>query len=184
MQCGFCSPGFIVSAKGLLDENPKPTREEVRDWFQKHHNVCRCTGYKPLVDAVMEAAKVLRGEATLEQTERQLQAGKDGRIWNTYYPRPSALAKVTGTCDYGADLGIKLPKDTLHIALVQPKVSHANILSIDTSEAEKMPGVQKVVTHKDVTGTNRIFGLHHLSLEQGRRLRAAHPQRHQDLPVR
>ena len=50
-QCGFCSPGFIVSAKALLDENPAPTREEVRDWFQKHHNVCRCTGYKPLVDA-------------------------------------------------------------------------------------------------------------------------------------
>ncbi len=159
VQCGFCSPGFIVSAKGLLDENPKPTREEVRDWFQKHHNLCRCTGYKPLVDAVMEAAKVLRGEATLEQLSANSKPDKDGRIWNTYYPRPSALSKVTGTCDYGADLGIKLPKDALHIALVQPKVSHANIVSVDTSEAEKMPGVQKVVTHKDVTGTNRISGL-------------------------
>ena len=42
-----------MSAKGLLDANPKPTREEVRDWFQKHKNVCRCTGYIPLVDAVM-----------------------------------------------------------------------------------------------------------------------------------
>ena len=52
-QCGFCSPGFIVSAYGLLQENSHPTREEVRDWFQSHHNVCRCTGYKPLVDAVM-----------------------------------------------------------------------------------------------------------------------------------
>jgi aldehyde oxidoreductase len=159
VQCGFCSPGFIVSAKGLLDENPKPTREDVRDWFQKHHNLCRCTGYKPLVDAVMEAAKVLRGETTLEQLSTNSKPDKDGRIWNTYYPRPSALSKVTGTCDYGADLGIKLPKDTLHIALVQPKVSHANILAVDTSEAEKMPGVQRVVTHKDVTGTNRISGL-------------------------
>ncbi|MGD9611177.1 MAG: (2Fe-2S)-binding protein, partial [Desulfovibrionaceae bacterium] len=51
-QCGFCTPGFIVSAKGLLDENPDPSREEVRDWFQKHKNACRCTGYVPLVDAV------------------------------------------------------------------------------------------------------------------------------------
>ena len=50
-QCGFCTPGFIVSAKALLDSNPAPSREEVRDWFQKHHNICRCTGYKPLVDA-------------------------------------------------------------------------------------------------------------------------------------
>ena len=63
-QCGFCTPGFIVSAKALLDENKRPTRAQVRDWFQKHRNACRCTGYKPLVDAVMDAAKVLRGEMT------------------------------------------------------------------------------------------------------------------------
>jgi aldehyde oxidoreductase len=61
-QCGFCSPGFIVSAKGLLDENQNPTRAEVRDWFQKHLNACRCAGYIPLVDAVMDAARMVRGE--------------------------------------------------------------------------------------------------------------------------
>ena len=158
VQCGFCSPGFIVSAKGLLDENPDPTRGQVRDWFQKHRNVCRCTGYKPLVDSVMEAAKVLRGEATIEELSANSNVDKDGRIWNTHYPRPSAAGKVTGTCHYGADLGIQMPKETLHVALVQPKVSHANILSIDVGEAEKMPGVDRVITHKDVTGTNRIFG--------------------------
>ncbi len=106
----------------------------------------------------MEAAKVLRGEATIEDISANSQADGDGRIWNTHYPRPSAVGKVTGTCHYGADLGIQMPKDTLHIALVQPKVSHANILSIDTGAAEKMPGVKKVITHKDVTGSNRIFG--------------------------
>ena len=73
--------------------------------------------------------------------------------------RPSASAKVTGTWEFGADLGLTLPDDTLHIKLVQAKVSHANILSIDTSEAEKMPGVFKVLTYKDVKGTNRINGL-------------------------
>ena len=92
VQCGFCSPGFIMSAKGLLDVNDNPTREEVRDWFQKHRNVCRCTGYKPLVDAVMAAAKVVRGEMTME--ELQFKIPEDGRIYNTYYPRPAALAKV------------------------------------------------------------------------------------------
>ena len=46
VQCGFCTPGFIVSAYALLLENSSPTRQEVRDWFQKHLNVCRCTGYK------------------------------------------------------------------------------------------------------------------------------------------
>ncbi|GAB6112677.1 molybdopterin-dependent aldehyde oxidoreductase [Desulfomicrobium salsuginis] len=156
-QCGFCSPGFIVSAKGLLDTNPKPTRDEVRDWFQKHRNACRCTGYKPLVDAVMDAAKVLRGEKSTADLEFKMP--KDGSVWGTRYPRPSALAKVTGTLDFGADLGLKLPAGTLQCALVQAEVSHAKILSIDTAEAEKMPGVFKVVTHKDVKGKNRITGL-------------------------
>ncbi|MFR6329986.1 MAG: 2Fe-2S iron-sulfur cluster-binding protein [Eisenbergiella sp.] len=45
-----------MSAKVLLENNPSPTREEVRDWFQKNRNLCRCTGYKPLIDAVMDAA--------------------------------------------------------------------------------------------------------------------------------
>lgn len=156
-QCGICTPGFIVSAYGLLLENPAPTREEVRAWFQKNRNVCRCTGYKPLVDAVMAAAAVLRGEKPIE--ELGFKPRPDGRIFGTDYPRPTAVAKVTGTCDYGADTGVKLPDGVLRLALVQAKVSHANILSIDTSEAEKMPGVEAVVTHKDVKGTNRIDGL-------------------------
>ncbi len=156
-QCGFCSPGFIVSAKALLDQNVKPSREDVRDWFQKHRNACRCTGYKPLVDAVMDAARVVRGELKQEELAWHLPA--DGQVWGGKMPRPSALAKVTGTCDYGADLGLKMPPDTLQLALVQAKVSHAIILSIDTAEAEKMPGVYKVVTHKDIKGKNRITGL-------------------------
>ena len=156
-QCGFCTPGFIVSAKALLDQNNKPSRDEVRDWFQKNRNACRCTGYKPIVDAVMDAAKVIRGEMTAAQLAYKLPA--DGQIWGGNYPRPTAVAKVTGTIDYGADLGCKMPPGTLRMALVQAKVSHAKILSMDTSEAEKMPGVVKVVTHKDVKGRNRITGL-------------------------
>jgi aldehyde oxidoreductase len=156
-QCGFCTPGMVVSAKALLDSNPKPTREEVRAWLTKHHNACRCTGYKPIVDGIMDAAKVMRGEMKLKDLEYKLPA--DGRIWGGKYPRPTATAKVTGTLDYGQDLGLKMPANTLQLALVQAKVSHANILSIDTSEAEKMPGVVKVVTHKDVKGKNRITGL-------------------------
>ncbi len=156
-QCGFCSPGFIVSAKGLLDSHPNPTRDQVREWFNRHRNACRCTGYKPLVDATMDAARVLRGEMTMD--ELTFKIPEDGRIWGTKYPRPSAIAKVTGTCDYGADLGLQLPQETLQLALVQAKVSHANITAIDTGEAEKMPGVVKVVTHKDIKGKNRITGL-------------------------
>ncbi|CQR72037.1 Aldehyde oxidoreductase [Sporomusa ovata DSM 2662] len=155
-QCGFCSPGFILSAKVLLDEKPNPTREDVRDWFQKNRNACRCTGYKPLVDAVMAAAKVVRGEMRKEDL---LYSPAGNTIFATTYHRPSALAKVTGTWDFGADVALQMPPGTLRLALVQAEVSHANIKGIDTSEAEKMPGVYKVVTHKDIKGKNRITGL-------------------------
>ncbi len=155
-QCGFCSPGFIVSAKVLLDENPNPTREEVSEWFHKCRNVCRCTGYKPLIDATMAAAAVLRGEKTKEDL---MFTPTDNRILGTEYVRPSAAMKVTGTWDFGADDALYMPPDTLRLALVQAEVSHANIKGIDTSEAEKMPGVYKIITAKDVPGKNRINGL-------------------------
>ena len=156
-QCGFCTPGFIVSAKALLDSNNNPTREEVRQWFQANRNLCRCTGYKPLVDAVMDAAKIIRGEIKPEDMWAKIPVGAS--MLGTNAVRPSAAAKVTGTWEFGADLGLRLPDDTLHIKLVQAQVSHANILSIDTTEAEKMPGVYRVLTYKDVKGSNRINGL-------------------------
>ena len=156
-QCGFCTPGFIVSAKALLDHNPKPTREQVRDWFQDHRNACRCTGYKPLVDAVMDAAAVMRGEKDAAELEYKEPA--NGAVWGTRRPRPSTVARVTGTALYGADMADKLPPDTLHLALAQATVSHANIWGIDTSEAERMPGVAAVLTAKDVKGNNSISGL-------------------------
>jgi aldehyde oxidoreductase len=156
-QCGICTPGFIMSAKVLLDKNPSPTREQVRAWFNRNRNLCRCTGYKPLIDAVMDAAAMLRGEKTADDLTPK--AKPDGSILGTKYIRPSAVAKVTGTWDFGADLALRMPEGTLRLALVQAKVSHALIKGIDTSEAEKMPGVEKVMTWKDVKGKNAITGL-------------------------
>ena len=155
-QCGFCSPGFIMSAKGLLDQNQNPTREEVRNWFNMNRNLCRCTGYKPLIDAVMDAARVIRGEITKEDLVFKPTGDSIG---GTKYIRPSAAQKVTGTWDFGADDALKMPKDTLRLALVQAEVSHALLKGVDTTEAEKMPGVFKIITAKDVPGKNRINGL-------------------------
>ena len=154
VQCGFCSPGFIVSAKGLLDTNPSPTRNEVRAWFQKNRNLCRCTGYKPLVDAVMAAAKVVRGEASMEDISYKMP--EDGKAYGTKFPRrESGISRVTGLANYGDDMGLLMPEDTLHLAVVIPQAAHAKIKSIDDSEALKMPGVAKVITAKDIKGTNR-----------------------------
>ena len=58
VQCGYCTPGMIMAAKALLDENPDPTRQEIKDSLAG--NLCRCTGYVKIVDAVMAAAKILR----------------------------------------------------------------------------------------------------------------------------
>lgn len=156
-QCGVCTPGFIMSAKSLLDQNKNPTREEVRTWFNRNRNACRCTGYKPLTDAVMDAAAIMRGEKTREEFAAKVP--DNGSIIGSKYHRPSAVAKVTGTWDFGADVTMHMPPDTLHLALVQAKVSHANIKGIDSAEAEKMPGVVKVITWKDIKGKNAITGL-------------------------
>lgn len=155
VQCGFCTPGFIVSAYALLQKNVNPTREEVRDWFQQKRNVCRCTGYKQLVDAVMAAARVMRNEAEIEDIIYQLPEGKE--YYGKPLVRPAALAKVCGLADYGDDIELKMPAETLHAAVVQPRLAHhAKILKLDFSEAEKMPGVVKIITSKDVKGTNRV----------------------------
>lgn len=61
LQCGICTPGFLVAAKALLERNPDPTESEVRYWLAG--NLCRCTGYDKIVRAVMEAARKMREEA-------------------------------------------------------------------------------------------------------------------------
>ena len=99
VQCGFCVPGFIVSAYQLLQENPDPTREEVRDWFQKHRNVCRCTGYKQIVDAVMEAAAIMRGEKTFEDITYDWSKDIEEGFYGKPLVRPNAMAKACGVCD-------------------------------------------------------------------------------------
>ena len=59
IQCGFCTPGMILSAKALLDANPKPTEQEIR--MAISGNLCRCTGYQKIVEAIGEAAKIIQG---------------------------------------------------------------------------------------------------------------------------
>lgn len=152
VQCGYCTPGFILSALALLRQNPAPTRKEVRDWFTKHNNLCRCTGYKPIVDAVMAAAEVMRGEKPRESLQYEYKEGD--RIFGGRYPRPQGVAKVMGVADYAEDYTQKISDDMIHLALKFTDYRHANLLSIDTSEAEKMPGVIKIFTADDVDGGN------------------------------
>ncbi|HTH97926.1 MAG TPA: (2Fe-2S)-binding protein [Stellaceae bacterium] len=60
LQCGFCTPGMIMSSVALVERNPDPSEHEVRDWLEG--NICRCTGYQNIVDAVLDAAKHMRAK--------------------------------------------------------------------------------------------------------------------------
>ena len=91
--------------------------------------------------------------------------------------RPNAMAKACGVCDYGDDIELHMPAETLKVELVMPrKYSHAIIKNIDYSEAEKMPGVYKVITYDDIKDANRLmtyaFSARTVELQQGHHILA------------
>ncbi len=147
VQCGFCIPGMIVTAEELLAANPDPTRDEVKRALRR--NLCRCTGYVKIIDAVQLAGRFLRGEVS----PAELMPAEDAPKIGTSFPRPSAMAKATGVARFGAD--IRMP-GALEIAVVRSPHPHAWIRGIDASVAQAMPGVAGVMTAADIRGTNRL----------------------------
>ncbi len=147
IQCGFCTPGMIMAAKALLDANPNPTVEDIKQALRR--NLCRCTGYKKIIEAVQLAARFLRGETTPDAIRPTLAQG----IMGVSHPRPSAMAKACGTAYFTADYRIK---GALELAVLRSAIPHARIASIDASQAEKMPGVAGVMTAADIKGTNLL----------------------------
>jgi aldehyde oxidoreductase len=148
IQCGFCTPGMIIVAKALLDKNPNPTEEEIRHAFKA--NLCRCTGYSSIIRAVHLAGKLLTGEVKEEEIRIDTSKGTFGKR----VPRPNSLEKSTGATQFGDD--IPMPPGTLHLKIVRSPHHHAIIKSIDSFDAEQMPGVVGVLTSKDIPGTNRL----------------------------
>lgn len=139
-QCGFCTPGLIMAIKALLDENPHPSDELVKEHLKK--NLCRCTGYKQILDAVHVAIDILDGKRPNEV--------HNGMGWVGESPTSKhGVERVTGAPLFTDDFPLK---GALEGRLLFTQYPHAKILSIDTSEAEKMPGVVKVLTHKDIPG--------------------------------
>ncbi len=151
VQCGFCTPGLIMAAKGLLDHNPNPTDDEIKTALKD--NFCRCTGYVSVISAIKSVvasrqstvdSPPLSHSPTLPLTREPLSAvGKA-------YPRNDAVAKVTGTAKYTDDY--KFAR-MLHGATLRAKYPHAKILRIDTTKAKALPGVRAVLTHEDVPGS-------------------------------
>jgi len=153
-QCGLCTPAFIVSAKALLDEKADPSKEEIVAWFKANGNACKSVSLETAADAVLDAARLLSGKATKE--ELWLRRTGEAYTPGAELADAAQVDMVTGAFETEADLALKLPEGTLYAKLVCPAESSANVFSIDVSEAEKQPGVFKVITCKDVTGTNRV----------------------------
>ncbi len=148
VQCGFCTPGLILSSKALLDSNPRPEENEIRRGISG--NLCRCTGYTKVVEAVAAAASELRGE-TVGNDRQEPTTGSIGRSLH----RIEGIPKVTGKAVFTDDF--YLP-DMLQIAVLRSPHPSARIISIDCSEALAIPGVKLALTAKDIPGTNR-FGI-------------------------
>src|SRR6266508_2726331 len=144
-QCGFCSPGIVMKAESLLSKNPEPSRDEVAR--ARAGNLCRCTGYVKIIDAVQFAAGAKRGEAIPVPDL----SGRVGSRTARYQGRDLAL----GDKPYINDMK---PPGMLHGAIRFSDHPRARVTRIDSTKAESHPGVVAVVTWKDVPG-ERTQGL-------------------------
>jgi putative selenate reductase molybdopterin-binding subunit len=177
IQCGFCTPAQILTAKALLDKNVNPTDDEIRSGLSEV--LCRCTGYVRIVDAVKRSAAVMRGEKAAQYTPPQGTLAEDvssTQLPEAYFRRdgsrepllplvltPSSMPKTieVGKPAQKVD-GVKLatgkpsfaddfqPTGMLHARLLTSPHAHAIIKDIDTSKAEQLEGVRAVLTFKNV----------------------------------
>ena len=135
VQCGFCTPGMVLSLKGLLDRNPEPDEHEVRVAISS--NLCRCTGYTKIVDAVKLLTEGDAGQPTAEPDRQSI---------GERMSRTDAVDRVTGKAVYGED--VRLPR-MIYGVLVRSTRPHAKLLSVDVGEALRLPGVKAIVTGRD-----------------------------------
>lgn len=142
LQCGFCVPGIVMRAKHLITKNPLPSRDEIRKSLNNH--ICRCTGFVKIVDAIEMAAQALNGEALAE-------ADYSGRVGSSL-PKVDGEKLVLGERPFIDD--ITLP-EMLYAAFLFSPHPRIKVNKIDTSAAENVAGVSRVVTAKDVPGSIR-----------------------------
>ncbi|MCB9759970.1 MAG: molybdopterin-dependent oxidoreductase [Alphaproteobacteria bacterium] len=137
LQCGFCQPGMILSAKALLERDPDPSDAAMREALSG--NLCRCTGYTKIFEAVRLAARGLPRQVPVR-------CGAPAEGFNVLGARgrkADAIGKATGATRYADDL--TLPR-MLHGRILRSPHAHARIRGVDTSAAEALPGVVAVMT--------------------------------------
>lgn len=141
VQCGYCIPGFVLISLYLLEKNPKPTREEIKEAISGAF--CRCGGGQRIVDAIELIAKGAKPKVVSSTSE----------VVGKTVGRTDARNKIRGKAVYGYDLkpiAMRRYKDLLFLKFLKSPHPHARIKSISTEEAEAMEGVELVLTHKNV----------------------------------
>ncbi len=158
IQCGFCTPGFIVSTKALLDQNLNPTREDVRDWFQKYRNACRCTGYSMIVDAVMDAAKVSARRDHRPGPGIQDPGRRQG-IRNPY-PPPHTLLPRFPACGISARTWVpSSPKGPCSAHWYSPRFPTPSSRASTPPKPRRCPASSRSLPTRTSKDSNRITGL-------------------------
>lgn len=144
VQCGFCIPGMVICGKALLDVNPNPSRVEAAAAIR--NNICRCTGYKKIIDGIILAGAILRGEAAMEAEKQEVRVG-------TRIHRIDTAEKVLGTGEYVDDMEIE---GMVYAGAVRSRYPRARICSIDTGKAKSLKGVIAVFTADDIPGKRKV----------------------------
>lgn len=144
VQCGFCIPGMVMSGKALIDANPDPTRLEVINAIK--NNICRCTGYKKIVDGILLAAKIFREDLPVNEESGEVVVGQAMQ-------RVDAREKVLGTGEYPDDLYLD---GMIYGSAVRAEYPRARVLAIHTDEAKALPGVVGVFTAQDIPGNVKV----------------------------
>lgn len=143
VQCGFCIPGMVLSAKGLLAVNPDPSEAEIA--YALRNNICRCTGYVKIIKAVRLAAQCLR--------EGRVPAPEGAWCVGARVHRLDVREKVLGTGIYCDDITME---GMLYGSAVRAAYPRARVLAIHTEEARALPGVACVLTAADIPGRNKV----------------------------
>lgn len=159
VQCGFCTPGMIISAKALLLKNPSPSRADVQKAI--HPNICRCTGYHRIIDAILLAADLLGSRSCASwNTGEVLRA--DAPMFSagigSSVPRTDAAAKVLGTAEYADDLSLP---GMVYGSAVRSQYPRARVKRINVTEALASEGVLCVLRAEDIPGQRNIGHLKH-----------------------
>ena len=151
VQCGYCTPGLIMTSAALIDEKPEPTEHDIKVALKDTY--CRCTGYTSVIQAIQSAAREKRGLTPLPVNEPVVDEPMD--VISRSVPPQDVTEKVTGVAKYTDDYTFP---DMLFARTLRSPHPHARVLSINTDKAKALAGVKAVLTYKDVPGEN-LHGL-------------------------